>query len=69
MQKQYGDIDGWHVEVYPSEDIALPWRAEAFDRLWAMHVGAEGFDKENALSALAYKIGIERKRLLAVFLL
>jgi hypothetical protein len=67
LTKQFGDIDGWHIEVYQQDDLALPWRADAFDPWWAMGNTAGGFDKENSLSQLAYKIGVDRKRLLAVF--
>lgn len=67
MAKEHGDIDGWHIEVYQQHDVMFPWRADGFDGVWTSHQSSEGFDKENVLSALACKIGVDRKRVLAVF--
>lgn len=67
MAKNYCEIDGYHIYLDRQKDLAFPWRADAFNSTWDDCVISSGFDPENTLSQLAYKIGIERKRLLAAF--
>jgi hypothetical protein len=61
------EVDGWTVCVQPQNDPAFPWRAVAFDSLWAREVKTEGFDVDDVLSSIASKTGIDRKDLLAAF--
>lgn len=62
-----GVIDGWHIYLDRQDDLAFPWRADAFNSTWDDCTTASGFDPENTLSQLALKMQIDRKRLLAVF--